>query len=232
MFMVDDHFGETFEEFKNSFSYGSRADMNFKFLKSLSEEQAGEFFEDLLWRLGDASNDGSLDAVIEHLFEWQVTAYNGKSSWEYKESSFSKLQKPVSETRFGLLTTSGHFVEGDDPEPFGVQNMDQETAQARINDFLKGKPTLSAIPFDIPGDQLRVRHGGYDIRGAEMDRNSVLPIDRLVEFTEEGIIGGTLENAYSFVGACSQKLLVKEVAPGWAEMLKKQGAEAMILVPV
>ena len=230
--MADDHSGETFEEFKNSFSYGLRADMNFKFLKSLSEEQAGKFFKNLLWKLGDASNDGSLDAVIEHIFEWQVTAYTGKSSWEYKESPFSKLQKPVSETRFGLLTTSGHFVEGDDPEPFGVQNMDQETAQARINDFLKGKPTLSSIPLPVPGEKLRVRHGGYDIRAAEMDRNTVLPIDRLVEFVGEGIIGGVLDNAYSFVGACSQKLLVKEVAPGWAEMLKKQGAEAMILVPV
>ena len=65
---------ETFEEFKNSFSYGSRSDMNFKFLKSLSAEEAGEFFRDLMWKLGDASNDDRMDVVIDHIYEWQIKA--------------------------------------------------------------------------------------------------------------------------------------------------------------
>ena len=47
--MVDNHVRETFAEIKNSFSYGKRSDMNFKFLKSLSEEDAGQFFQELLW---------------------------------------------------------------------------------------------------------------------------------------------------------------------------------------
>ena len=47
--MATDQAGETFEEFKNSFSYASRSDMNFKFLKSLSEQEAGDFFQDLIF---------------------------------------------------------------------------------------------------------------------------------------------------------------------------------------
>ena len=224
--------GESFEEFKNSFSYGSRADMNFKFLKSLSEQEAGEFFKDLMWKLGDASNDGSLKPVIEHIYKWQIKAYSGKPTWEYAESPFTRLQKPLSEAKIGLLTTSGHFVEGDDPEPFGVNDMDQETAQERISDFLNGEPVLSTIPVDIPRDQLRVRHGGYDIRAAQEDINCVLPLDRLAELAQEGIIGSLSENAYSFVGACSQMRLVKHVAPRWVEILKNQGVDTMVLVPV
>ena len=70
MTLTDNPSPETFEEFKNSFSYGSRSDMNFKFLKSLPDEDAGLFFQDLLWKLGDASNDGDFEPINRHIFEW------------------------------------------------------------------------------------------------------------------------------------------------------------------
>ena len=230
--MTDNLAKETFEEFKNSFSYGSRTDMNFKFLKSLSIEESGGFFRELLWKIGDASNDGNLDPVVEHFYNWQVKAYTGKPIWEYDESPFSPLGKPLSESSIGLLTTSGHYVEGEDPEPFGVKGMDQGTAQARISDFIKSEPVLSMIPTDSARENLLVRHGGYDIRAAEQDFNTVLPMDRLVELEQDGFIGSVLGNTYSFVGACSQIPLRNDVAPRWAEMLKAQGVDGMILIPV
>jgi hypothetical protein len=33
------------------------------------------------------------------------------------------------------------------------------------------------------------------------------------------------------VGACAQTPLMKKSAPQWAEMIKQQGIEAMLLVP-
>jgi len=230
--MPDQLTPETFEEFKNSFSYGSRTDMNFKFLNALSDVEAGEFFQELLWKLGDASNDGQFDQVIKHIYQWQVRAYSSKSRWQYDDAPFTVLSKPLSESRIGLLTTSGHFVEGDDPEPFGVKDMSLEEAQSRISEFLKADPVLSVIPADISREKIRVRHGGYDIRAALDDYNVVLPIDRIGELQQDGLIDQTLGNAYSFVGACAQRSLVNEIAPQWAEMLKAQGVDGMILVPV
>lgn len=61
---------------------------------------------------------------------------------------------------------------------------------------------------------------------------SALPLDRLAEFVREGFIGKFLENAEPFVGASSQKILIAQVAPRWAEMLKTQQVDGMILVPV
>ena len=58
---------ETFGEFKNSFSYGSRTDLNFKFLKSLPDEEAATFLQELLWKLGDAFDDGDYTRVYEHV---------------------------------------------------------------------------------------------------------------------------------------------------------------------
>jgi len=103
--------------------------------------------------------------------------------------------------------------------------MDQATAEARISDFMKGEPTLSTIPVDIPREKLRVRHGGYDTRAAGEDFNTVLPLDGLLELEREGVIGDFLGDAYSFVGACSQKRLMNHVAPRWANMLKEQEVE-------
>lgn len=41
--MSDPQTGESFLQFKNSFSYGSRSDLSFKFLKNLSEADAARF---------------------------------------------------------------------------------------------------------------------------------------------------------------------------------------------
>jgi hypothetical protein len=223
---------ESFEAFKKSFFYGSRGDLNFKFLSSLSDEEAGRFLQELLWKLGDAYDDGDFERLIQHATEWQVRAYDGVGSWQYEEGPFMPLAKPVSEARLALLTSSGHFVAGDDPEPFGVKEMSQEEAAARIGDFLKAPPVLSSIPFDAPADGLRVRHGGYDIRGSQADRNVTLPIDRLVELEREGAIGALLPVAYSFVGAAAQRPLLKETGPQWVELLREQEVDGALLVPV
>lgn len=230
--MDSDPLPESLEGFKNSFSYGSRTDMNFKFLKNLSEEDAAQFFQDLLWKLGDASNDGMLNPIIEHIYQWQVNAYRGKLHWEYEDAPITRMSKPLSQARIGLLSTSGHFVEGDDPQPFGVTDMSQKEALMRISEFLKEEPPLSRIPIDTPREKLRVRHGGYDIRAAQLDLNTVFPLDRILELEKEGKIGEVMKIAYSFVGASSQYLLMNKAIPKWIDLLKDHGVDGMILVPV
>ena len=224
---------ELFEEFKNSFSYGSRTDLNFKFLKNLCTQDAANFFQELLWKMGDSFNDGNLERLIEHVYAWQIRGYAGvNENYTYEEGPFTPIKKPVSESRMALLTSSGHFVNGYDPEPFGIKHMTQEQAIERIGEFLKEEPQLSHIPIDTPYETLRVRHGGYDIRGAQADENIVFPLRHLMELHTEGVIGDLAPEAYSFVGAASQIRLNKHAGPAWADMLKKQQVESVLLVPV
>lgn len=56
--MTDDSPSESFEAFKNSFSYGSRTDLNFKFLTNLSNEDAARFFQELVWKVADSFEAG------------------------------------------------------------------------------------------------------------------------------------------------------------------------------
>ena len=223
---------ESFEDFKNSFSYGSRTDMNFKFLKGLSEHDAAQFLQELLWKLSDTLDDGNLDRLAEHVIAGQQRGYAARGSFAYDDAPFTPLSKPLSEARIGLIASSGHFVVGDDPTPLGVANMTQDQAMNCIDEFLKAAPDLSAIPVDTPPEKLRVRHGGYDIRGAMHDPNVNLPIERLRELEAEGVIGELSPTAYSFVGAASQLRLQKESLPEWGTLCQEHGMDGLVLVPV
>jgi D-proline reductase (dithiol) PrdB len=229
---MDEAARESFQDFKESFAYGSRTDLNFKFLKGLSDGDAAQFFQDLLWKLGDAFDDGDLERLVMHAYKWQVRGYSAAGSWNYDDGPFTPLRKPVSESRLALLTSSGHFVKGDDPEPFGVKNMTQKEAAARISEFLQAEPQLSSIPIDTPRDKLRVRHGGYDIRGADADPNVAFPYETLAHFARQGVIGELAPIAYSFVGACAQMRLLNGAGPRWTQLLQDQAIDAVLLVPV
>lgn len=230
--MPDNNPIETLEDFKNSFNYGSRSDLNFKFLRKYSNEEAGNFFQELLWKLGDFLDDGDSSRIIDFIFESQQKGYSGAGKYIYENALFTKPDIPLSQMRLALLTSSGHFVEGDDPKPFGVENMTQQEAEARIIDFIKNEPTLSEIPTKTPINKLKVRHGGYDVRGALADPNVNFPITRLNELQAEGRIGEVFPTAYSFVGACSQIRLQKYTAPKWVKMFQEQNINAVLLVPV
>lgn len=222
----------SFKDFKSSFSYGSRNDLNFGFLANLNDEDAAAFLQELLHKIGDTFDDGDFGSIIKHVVQGQLQAFSKPGTWTYEEAPFNPLEKPLGESRLALITSTGHFVEGEDPQPLGVENMTQDEAVKRIGEFIKVEPDLSAIPVNIPHDQLRVRHGGYDIRGVQADPNLAFPIDRLRELKSEGIIGELLPNAYSFVGATSQLRLLNEAGPKWVEMLNAQDVEAALLVPV
>jgi D-proline reductase (dithiol) PrdB len=110
--------------------------------------------------------------------------------------------------------------------------MTQEMAVAKIMEIIKAPPALSAIPFDTPFQRLRVRHGGYDIRGALADHNVVLPLDGLRQLQAEGNIGALADTAYAFMGVCSQIRLLKQSGPQWVALLQEKEVEALLLVPV
>ena len=224
--------GETFEEFRRSFSYGSRTDLNFKFLKSLSDADAAEFFATVLQQLGDAYDTGDVTPLIETAIAAQIAAYAPKPAdlppmFEFDGGPFTAPITPVTEARIGLLTTSGHFLEDEDPEPGG---MTQAEAVDRISESLKSTPILSEIPRASHSDSIAVRHGGYDIRSAEIDPNVSFPIDRLGELEQDGTIGALASTYFSFPGATSQGRLKRELG-GWIERIREESVDYMLLVP-
>ncbi len=223
---------ETIEDFKKSFFYGSRSDLNFKFLSKLSDEEVGSFFQELLQNIAKVYNTDSLENLFNLVLRTQEASYSKETVFTYENGPFTTMAKPLSQSNILLLTSSGHFIKGDDPKPLGIDNMSQQEAEHKIMKFLKEEPILSAIPKDTPITDLMIRHGGYDISGAKKDPNVAFPLDLFRELEQKKIIGSLAETAFSFVGACSQKRLIKTTGPRWVEKLKNMNIDAAFLVPL
>ncbi|MDJ0771308.1 MAG: glycine/sarcosine/betaine reductase selenoprotein B family protein [Ilumatobacter sp.] len=229
---------ETVESLRASFKYGLRSNLNFKFVTDLSDAEFGDFFEELLAAVAATTDDGDPAPVIDAAYRWQVHAYAGHLGdpadfpHRHDDVPLATLGKPLSESSVALLTSSGHFVEGDDPQPFGVEHMTQAEAEARIGEFLKVAPTLSEIPVDTPAERLHVRHGGYPVASVAADHQVALPLEHLRAMVDERVVGELSPTAYSFVGAAAQVRLKKQVAPAWAQQLRDDGVDAVLLVPV
>jgi hypothetical protein len=219
----------TFEAFRRSFYYGAHADMQFKFLASLSDEEAADAVARLLASLGTAFDTGDLDAVGALAQELQAGAYTPADEPEPEEDDapFARLQGALSDVPLVLISAGGVFVRGDDP--MGADGPTQEEALDLIQDFLRGSPTLSTVPVDTPVAQLSARHPGYDARSAQRDPDTVFPLSHLRALQDEGRVQLTAEH-HTFVGATSQRRLRKEVAPRWADELADRGVGAALLV--
>ena len=101
---------ESLEDFKNSFSYGTRTDLSFKFLKKLSAADAGEFLRQLLEEVGASLDHGDITRLHDLVYEWQVRGYmparDAPTQWSYEDGPLTNLGKPLADCTVGLLTSS------------------------------------------------------------------------------------------------------------------------------
>ncbi len=139
----EDNGKESLKEFKNSFSYGKRNDLNFKFLSHMNDRNAADFLQGLLAKTGASLNDGSFTRVIEHLVQGQIEAYAGPAQFTYTERPFVQFRKDLSRAKIGLFTSTGHFVAGEDPKPFGIPDMPQDEAPGIL---YSAEPYLHGVP--------------------------------------------------------------------------------------
>lgn len=122
--------------------------------------------------------------------------------------------RPLSDHRVAMISTAGLQRRGD--RPFGF-----DSADFRI------------VPGDLPSSELVMSHvsTNFDRTGFQQDLNVVLPVDRLREFAEEGLIGSVASYHYSFMGA-SDPAGMESDARYVARMLKDDGVTAALLLPV
>ena len=121
---------------------------------------------------------------------------------------------PIESRRIALISTAGLHCRGDRP-------------------FEPGSIDYRVIPADTPADNLVMSHisVNYDRTGFQQDWNVVFPLDRLRELAHQKIIGGIADYHYSFMGATDPKQMeytVKDLAG----IMKKEGVDAVLLVPV
>ena len=133
---------------------------------------------------------------------------------------FTRLSKPASETRFGLLTTGGYSIDG-------VQEPMRRSA-----DFTGATPEIRRIPTTVDRSKLVIHHRGYDHRFAKEDFNANLPLDRLQELLADSVIGSLSETTFGLMGLQPDvEPLINETIPEIVESFKSDGGEAALRVP-
>ncbi len=129
-------------------------------------------------------------------------------------------RKALNRSRVALITTGG--VSLPEQAPFDLT--------VRGGDF-----SSREIPSDADVSRLRIdqRSDAFDHAGFEQDRNLAFPLDRLREMAGRGEIGSLSPRAFSVMGSVTAPgRFVAETAPGIADRLVQDGADAVLLVPV
>jgi D-proline reductase (dithiol) PrdB len=99
--------------------------------------------------------------------------------------------------------------------------------------FAGGSADYRLLPVDLDYAELTMSHvsANFDRTGFQQDVGVVLPLENLKQLAAEGEIGSVATWHYSFMGATDPTRMA-ETAPQVARLLKEDGVNAAILVPV
>ena len=120
----------------------------------------------------------------------------------------------LTERRIALISTAGLHRRGDRP-------------------FALGEADYRLISADTPSNDLVMSHisTNFDRTGFQLDLNLVFPLDRLSELAKHGFINSLADYHYSFMGATDPQQM-ENAARNLSEIMKKDGVNAVLLVPV
>lgn len=136
---------------------------------------------------------------------------------------WTPLTRPLSECRVALVSSAAIALH--DQPPF-------DTERERRDPWW-GDPTFRVLPADITEDDVGFHHLHVDSRPAKQDLDVVLPLRRLAELVDEGVVGEVAPRHYSMMGyVLRPEVLVGETAPAIAREMGNDEVDLAILVPV
>jgi D-proline reductase (dithiol) PrdB len=132
---------------------------------------------------------------------------------------WTPLRKALSACTVAVVTTAGVHHPGQ--QPFDMNDRD-------------GDPSFRELDGATISSDFHITHDYYDHHDAERDLNIVLPLQRLEELRQEGIIGGLARFHYGFMGHITGPhlpILTGESAPEVAERLRRADVDLVLLTP-
>ena len=141
--------------------------------------------------------------------------YQGDIPW-------TPLTKPISQVTLALVTSAGISLKSDPPF-----DMEREKTEPTWGDA-----TYRLLPKGTNSADIDVNHLHINTEYILTDLNVMLPLDRIEELTEEGVIGDLAPTAYSFYGFQWEnfEFLNTAIAP-MIDNMKQEGVDAALLTP-
>ena len=130
--------------------------------------------------------------------------------------------KPLSQMTISLVTSGGISLKSD--PPFDMEREKREP--------LWGDRSFRMIPRGTTEKDIEVNHLHINTNYIKQDINVILPLTRMAEFEQEGIIGRLAATSYSFYGFQWQNIdFLKEAIEPISKRMKLEGVEAAFLTP-
>ncbi|MGC4119482.1 MAG: glycine/sarcosine/betaine reductase selenoprotein B family protein [Myxococcales bacterium] len=135
---------------------------------------------------------------------------------------WTPLRKPLRECRVALVSSAG-IARRDQPA------FDQEGE--RRNPWW-GDPSLRVLPLGTTERDVRLYHLHIDVRHGEQDLDCVLPLRRLEEAAQAGLVGSVAPSHYSFMGyLLDLRQFLADSVPRMIARMKSEEVDAALLVP-
>lgn len=148
--------------------------------------------------------------------------YDNPYRWaQHDDAPFTRLTKPLAQSRLGLVTTAARFDPTlPDQGPWAPYN-----AEAKFMEVYSG---------DIdPAPDLRISHIGYDrVHTSAEDINTYFPRERLKEAEAHGRFGSLSPRFYAAPTTRSQRNTRETDAPEILRRCREDGVDAAVLVAV
>lgn len=136
---------------------------------------------------------------------------------ENKRAPFRPLRRALPMLNLALISSAGAYIDG--TEAFDVNAPG-------------GDVSLREIPVEVEAEDLRFTARGYNPQAVERDMNAQVPIERLFEFTSNGIVGQLNPVFWSFCGFIPDAArMVETMLPQLIERVKRYQVQAALLIP-
>jgi D-proline reductase (dithiol) PrdB len=136
---------------------------------------------------------------------------------ENVHAPFTPFRRALPMLNLGLITSAGAYIEG--TEPFDLASKGGDTS-------------FREIPNEVEAEDLGYCPKGYDDTAVREDRNSQIPIDRLIEYENNAVIGRLNDVWWSVSSYIPDAAAVADdLAPNLADRLERYEVQAALLVP-
>lgn len=131
-----------------------------------------------------------------------------------RRAPFTPARRALPMLNLALISSAGAYIDG---TPAFVDEADV---------------SFREIPIDVGGEDLRYVGRGYDPAAVQQDMNAQIPVERLLEFENNGIIGQLNPVFWSFSGFIPDAArIVDELVPSLLERINRYEVQAALLAP-
>ena len=160
----------------------------------------------------------NLDKYSRRFSAWRGDERLGGYPWiENVHAPLTTLKRALPMLNLGLISLAGAYIDG--TEPFDLDSRD-------------GDSGFHEIPVEVEAFDLRYAVKDYVTKAVEQDRNSQIPVERLLEYQANAVIG-KLNDVWWSVSSWTPnaQLVSEEIAPMLSERLKRYEVNAALIIP-